>query len=165
MASTCPKCARSVPDDAIYCPYCGNGLKPSAHTISVSVGGTLMIVASMTSLIIFLLSLDALLEIYSWYPQLIAQKWFFYDQLLTVLSLIGFMSGMIASVLSLIRKSYLFFILAGTVCTVVGAGVWITSMIIPDYSLSSSFLYYFLPVFLPSLVGTLLVLRRKPEFK
>lgn len=164
MASTCPKCARNVPDDAIYCPYCGKGLKPSAHTISVSVGSTLLMVAAIASLIIFLLSLDALLEIYSWYPQLIAQKWFFYDQLLTVLSLIGFVSGIIASVLSLIRKGYPFFILAGTVCTLGGAGVWITSMIIPDYILSSSFLYYFLPIFFPSLVGTLLVLRRKPEF-
>jgi hypothetical protein len=106
-----------------------------------------------------------LLEIYSWYPQLVAQRWFFYDQLFTVLLLMGFVSGVIASVLSLIRKSYLFFVLAGIVCTVVGAGVWITSMIIPNYSLSSSFLYYFLPIFLPSLIGTLLVLRRKPEFR
>jgi hypothetical protein len=165
MASTCPKCARNVPDDAIYCPYCGKGLKPSARTITVSVGGALMIVAAIASLIIFLLSLEALLEIYNWYPRLVAQKWFLYDQLFTVLSLIGFLSGVIASVLSLARKGYLFFILAGTVCTFGGAGVWITSMIIPNYTLSSSFLYYFLPIFLPSLVGTLLVLQRKPEFR
>jgi len=116
-------------------------------------------------LIVFLLSLDALLEIYSWYPQLIAQKWILYDQLFTVFSLVTFVFGFIAGVLSLSRKSYPWFMVAGVLCTIVGGGVWVTSMLVPDYKLSSSFLYYFLPIFLPSLLGTLLVFPRRTEFK
>jgi len=165
MASTCPKCARPVPDDAIYCPHCGNGLKPSAHTIDVSIGGTLMVVGAIASLVIFLLSVDALLEIYRWYPQLIAQEWFFYDELFSAFSFASFIFGIAASGLSLARKNYLFFIFTATVCTIAGAGVWIISMIVPGYSLFSSLLYYFLPIFLPSLIGILLVVRRKPEFR
>ena len=106
MALTCPKCGRNIPDDAVYCPYCMRGLKPSALTMNVSVAGFLMLIAAIASLIIFLLSLDALLEIYSWYPQLIAQKWILYDQLFTGFSLVAFVFGLIAGVLSLSRKSY-----------------------------------------------------------
>lgn len=162
---TCPKCGRNVPDDAVYCPYCMRGLKPSALTMSVSVAGFLMLIAAIASLIIFLLSLDALLEIYSWYPQLIAQKWILYDQLFTGFSLVAFVFGLIAGVLSLSRKSYPWFMVAGVLCTIVGGGVWVMSMLVPDYKLSSSFLYYFLPIFLPSLLGTLLVFPRRTEFK
>jgi len=165
MALTCPKCGRNVPDDAVYCPYCKHGLKPSASTMNVSVAGFLMLIAATASLIIFLLSLDALLEIYSWYPQLIAQRWILYDQLFTVFSLVTFVFGFIAGVLSLSRKSYPWFMVAGVLCTIVGGGVWVTSMLVPDYKLSSSFLYYFLPIFLPSLLGTLLVFPRRTEFK
>lgn len=165
MALTCPKCGRNVPDDAVYCPYCMRGLKPSALTMSVSVAGFLMLIAAIASLIIFLLSLDALLEIYSWYPQLIAQKWILYDQLFTGFSLVAFVFGLIAGVLSLSRKSYPWFMVAGVLCTIVGGGVWVMSMLVPDYKLSSSFLYYFLPIFLPSLLGTLLVFPRRTEFK
>ena len=165
MTLTCPKCGRNVPDDAVYCPYCMRGLKPSAHTMNVSVAGFLMLIAAIASLIIFLLSLDALLEIYSWYPQLIAQKWILYDQLFTGFSLVTFVFGLIAGVLSLSRKSYPWLMIAGVLCTIVGGGVWATSMLIPNYKLSSSFLYYFLPIFLPSLLGTLLVFPRRIEFK
>ena len=162
---TCPKCGRNVPDDAVYCPYCMRGLKPSASTMNVSVAGFLMLISAIASLIIFLLSLDALLEIYSWYPQLIAQKWILYDQLFTVFSSLTFIFGLIAGVLSLSRKSYPRFMIAGVLCTIVGGSVWVTSMLVPDYKLSSSFLYYFLPIFLPSLLGTLLVFPRRTEFK
>jgi len=162
---TCPKCGRNVPDDAVYCPYCMRGLKPSALTMNVSVAGFLMLIAAIASLIIFLLSLDALLEIYSWYPQLIAQKWILYDQLFTGFSLLTFIFGLIAGVLSLSRKNYPWFMVAGVLCAIVGGGVWVMSMLIPNYKLSSSFLYYFLPIFLPSLLGTLLVFPRRIEFK
>jgi RNA polymerase subunit RPABC4/transcription elongation factor Spt4 len=165
MALTCPKCGRNVPDDAVYCPYCKHGLKPSASTLNVSVAGFLMLISATASLIIFLLSLDALLEIYSWYPQLIAQEWILYDQLFTGFSSITFIFGLVASILSLSRKSYPWFIVAGMLCTTVGGSVWVTSMLVPDYKLSSSFLYYFLPIFLPSLLGTLLVFPRRTEFK
>src|SRR4030065_2948664 len=67
MALTCPKCGRNVPDDAVSCPYCMRGLKPSALTMNVSVAGLLMLVDAIASFIIFLLSLEALFEIYSWY--------------------------------------------------------------------------------------------------
>ena len=162
---TCPKCGRNVPDDAVYCPYCMRGLKPSALTMNVSVAGFLMLIAAIASFIIFLLSLDALLEIYSWYPRLIAQKWILYDQLFTGFSLLTFIFGFIAGVLSLSRKNYPWFMVAGVLCTIVSGGVWVMSMLIPNYKLSSSFLYYFLPIFLPSLLGTLMVFPRRIEFK
>jgi hypothetical protein len=37
-------------------------------------------------------------------------------------------------------------------------------MIIPEFRLMYSILYYFLPMFLSPLIGTLLIIRRKPEF-
>jgi len=165
MVVKCPKCGRTAPDDSVYCPYCAYGLKPSAITVRVSAGGILALVAAVASLIFLTLSIRALLDIYSWYPQLVAQSWFIYDQMLTIFAFIGLLTALPAVVLSLRRKSYRWTIILMALCTISGGGAWITSMIIPDSKLLNSVLYYFLPVFLTPLVGTVLIYPRKAEFK
>lgn len=104
MSSTCPKCGRNVPDDSVYCPYCAHGLKPSAATPRVSAAGVLMIAAAIGSFILLILSINALVEIYTWVPSLVAQGWFIYGQSLTILSTVGFVAGSAAAALSVKRK-------------------------------------------------------------
>lgn len=165
MTLDCPKCGRTIPDDSVYCPYCGCGVKPSARSNQVSVGGAFMIVATAASSIFFLLSLRALANIYSWYPPLVAQSWFVYDQIFAVFTFSQFLFGLIASILSLARKSYKWTMISAVLCTLSGCGAWIISMIIPHSDVFQSFLYYFLPLFATSSTGTALVLFGKAEFK
>jgi len=169
MVSKCPKCGRTAPEDSIYCPYCAYGLKPSARTTRVSVGGALMIVAAVGSFILFVLSIRALLDIYRWYPRLVAQSWFVYDQLLTVFSFAGLLFGVPAAILSLNRRSYKWTMILAILCTLSGGGAWVTSMIIPSLKIKDllwySIFYFFLPVFFPPLLGTMLIYPRKEEFK
>lgn len=165
MSLTCPKCGRKVPDDSIYCPYCARGLKPSAGTPQVSAGGILMIATSICSLTLLILSVNALVQIYNWVPRLVAQKWFIYGQLLTVMSVVAFVSAAVAAALTMKRKNYRLTIIAGFVCTFSGLAMYALSVIIPDFNPLNSFVYYFLPLFVAPLIGTLLILRRKQEFK
>jgi len=164
MALRCAKCGRSVPGDSVYCPYCGHGLRPSARSTLVSAGATLIIVGAVADIIFFVLSIRAITQIYTWYPSLAAQSWIIYDQALLVISLVGFLSGFSAGVLSLARSRYKWTVVSAVVCTVMGAGAWVLSMITPFSNMSSSFFYYFLPVFTFPLIGTVLVFSRKAEF-
>lgn len=164
MTSECPKCSRTIPNDSVYCPYCGCGIKPSARSIQVSVGGALIIVAATGSLIFFILSLQALANIYSWYPLLVAQHWFLYDQMHAVLSFSGLLFGFSGAILSLTRKSYNWTMASTALCTLSGGATWILSMIIPHSDALQSFLYYFLPLFATAFIGTVLILFRKAEF-
>jgi len=164
MASRCTKCGGTVPADSVYCPYCGHGIKPSAKSTQVSAGATLIIVGAVADLIFFILSARTLGQIYTWYPPLVAQSWIIYDQALLALSFMGFVSGFAGGALSLARRSYQWTVISAVVCTLMGAGSWILSMILPFSNLSSSFFYYFLPVFTLPLVGTVLVAFRRVEF-
>jgi len=165
MSPSCPKCGRNVPDDATYCPYCAHGLKPSALTGKVSAAGVLMLIAGSAFFVIFVLSVSALLQIYSWYPPLTAQKWFLYDAVFTGFCLCGFLSAMLSSALIFARRLYRPTMTLAVVSTLLGACVWATSMIIPEFNLMSSILYYFLPMLLSPLIGVLLILPRKQEFQ
>lgn len=165
MSPACPRCGRSVPDDATYCPYCAHGLKPSALTGKVQAAGVLMLVATVGFFVVFVISLNALIQIYSWYPLLVAQKWFFYDEIFTALCFCGFLFGAAATTLVFARRSHRSALILGLLCTISGAAVWITSLIIPEYKLFYSVLYYFLPDLVAPLIGILLVYQRKPEFK
>jgi hypothetical protein len=165
MSPSCPKCGRNVPDDATYCPYCAHGLKPSALTGKVSAAGVLMLIAGSAFFVIFVLSVSALLQIYSWYPPLTAQKWFLYDAVFTGFCLCGFLSAMLSSALIFARRFYRPTMTLAVVSTLLGACVWATSMIIPEFNLMSSILYYFLPMLLSPLIGVLLILPRKQEFQ
>jgi hypothetical protein len=164
MVSECSKCGRTAPDDSVYCPYCGHGIKPLARSAQVSAGGTLMIVAAVASLVFFVLSFNALLNIYSWYPPLVAQSWFIYDQIFTVFSFTGSLFGLSAAILSLTRKSYKWTIASALLCTLSGGGVWIISLIIPHSNVVQSLVFYFFPLFATSLIGTALIFLRKAEF-
>jgi hypothetical protein len=160
----CPRCNRDVPDNSVYCLYCGAGIQPSAKTTRVSAAGTLLIVASVASLIFFIQSVRALIQIYAWYPQSVAEDWIIYDQMLTVFSLTGFLFGFSSGLLSLSRRNYKWTLVSSLACTFSGMGAWLLSVIIPYSYAWYSFLFYFLPVFLTALIGTLLLYPRKVEF-
>jgi len=130
----------------------------------VSAGGALMIAAAVVSLIFFVLSFQALLNIYNWYPPLVAQGWFVYDQMLTVFSFTGLVFGLSAAILSLTRKSYKWTMASAALCTLSGGGAWIISIIIPHSNAVQSLLYYFLPFVATSFIGTVLIFFRKAEF-
>jgi len=164
MIHKCPRCSRDVPSDSVYCPYCGYGIQPSAKTTQVSAAGTLLLVAGIASLIFFIQSLRALVQIYSWYPRSVAADWIIYDQMLTAFSLTGLLFGFSAGLFSLSRRSYRWTMISAVLCTLSGAGAWILSMIIPYVYAWYSFLFYFLPVLLPALTGTLFIYPRKAEF-
>jgi len=165
MALKCPKCGKILPDDAVYCLYCGHGIQPYARTSQVSAGGILIIVAAVTSLIIFIQSLRALITIYNWYPLAVAQAWAPYDLLVAIFTFTGLMFGLSAGILTLARRSYVWTMVSATLCTLSGAATWITSMIAPGSNVQSSLIYFFLPLFVPALIGTALIFPRNPEFK
>jgi len=164
MAPKCPNCGREVPEDSIYCLYCSHGIHQSARTTLVSVAGTLLIVAAVASLVFLVQSVNALAQIYSWYPSTVAEEWIVYDQALAGFTLTGFVSGLTAGILSFARKSYMWTMLSTVACVVSGAGAWIISMIIPYANLRYSLLFYFLPVFLTALISIVLILPRRAEF-
>jgi len=165
MVSTCPRCGKAVADDQVYCPYCGRGLKPWAKSFQVSFAGALLIVVTVACLIFLIVSVQALLGIYSWYPPLVAQTWFVYDQALAMLVFTGFLFGLIAAGFSLARKSYVWTMIFSVVCACSACGAWVISLIIPHSSIAESFLYYFMPLLLPSVVATALIFPRRAEFK
>jgi hypothetical protein len=165
MPVQCPRCGRAVEDDFVYCPYCAHGLKPTSKTERVSTAGVLMLVATVGSLVFLVLSVQALLGIYKWYPQFIAQSWFIYDQLLTALFTIQLSFGVSASILSLLRRKHSFFLVSATICTASGGFAWIVSLIMPGSVLWESMLYYFLPMFFAPPIATALTYPRKAEFK
>ena len=43
MVNECPRCSRSVPDDSIYCPYCGGGIAYQSKTPRVYVASFLLL--------------------------------------------------------------------------------------------------------------------------
>jgi len=165
MVAECPKCSRTIPVDSVYCPYCGHGIKPSARSTQVSVGGALMIAATMANFIFLVYALQALINIHSWYPALVAQFWFSYNQVFTVFFLTGVLSGLSATILSLTRKKYTWTMASSLLCTLSGGGAWTLSMIIPHSNMLQSLLYYFLPLLAAPSIGVVLIFSRKAEFK
>lgn len=165
MAPACPKCGKPVAEDAVYCPYCGYGLKQSAKTVQVSLGASLIIVATATSLILFVLSIKALMQIYIWYPPVVAQNWIIYDQLFAFFTLVSFLLGLSSSILLLLRRNFRWSVTLASLLTFTCVAAWIISILEPFTNLGSSFFYFFLPLVLPALIATLLVYPRKAEFE
>ena len=164
MGRTCPKCSKAVSEDAVYCPNCGHGLKPSAKTVQVSLAAGLIIVATATSLILFALSIKALMQIYVWYPPVVTQNWILYDQMFAFFTLSSFLLGLCSSTLLLLRRKFMWSLVLASFLTVSCIASWTISIVEPFTNLGSSFFYFFLPLVLPSLIGTLLVYPRKAEF-
>ena len=135
--------------------------KPDAAAEVVKVAGTnnagtLMIAATAASLVVFILSAYALQNIYRWYPQLVAQRWFIYDQLLTIFSLLELISGALASSLIVSKRSFTVAVASATICTLSGASAFVLTLIQPLAILWVSLVFYFLPLFVIPLTGTVL---------
>jgi len=116
----------------------------------------LMIVSSVWFLVMFVKSVQALQGIYSWYPQLVAQTWFIYDELFAVFTFLGLLFGFISAGSVLSNKNPTVALIIGILCVISGACLSILSLIAPLASLSNSILYYILPSFLIPLAGMLL---------
>ena len=65
---------------------------------------------------------------------------------------------------SLVRR-HLWTMLFSFACLASGVGLWAVSMIIPYSNVWFSFVYFFLPIVLPALIGIALFYPRKQEFK
>jgi sterol desaturase/sphingolipid hydroxylase (fatty acid hydroxylase superfamily) len=118
--------------------------------------GSLMIVATTASMVIFILSAYALQDIYRWYPRVVAQQWFIYDQLLTAFSFLGLIFGALATSLLWSKRSFRATVTLATICTLCGLGASIVTLIEPLAVLWESIVFYFLPLFITPLTGTLL---------
>jgi len=165
MVLNCPKCSRTIPDDSVYCPYCGHGIQPSAQTVLVSAGSTLIMVATAAHIIFFILSVKALVQIYNWYPPIVTQYFIGYVQLLTFFAFTGFMSGLPASILALARRRYTLTIALSIVCLASSAASTFLSVVVPGANWGTSLFSFFFPLLFPALMGTVLILPRKAEFK
>ena len=161
----CPRCSREVPDDSTYCLHCGNGIRSNARTTQVSLAGALLVFSSITSLIFLILSIRALVQIYSWYPRSVAEGWIIYDRMFAVFSLTGFAFGFSSALLSFSRRNYVWAMISAVACMLSGGGAWLLSLTIPYSYAWSSFLFYFLPIFLMASIGALLIYPRKAEFR
>jgi len=120
-------------------------------------GSTLMIVATLASAVIFILSVFALQDIYRWYPRIVAQQWFIYDQLLTAFSVLGLVFGALTTSLVLSKKSWRAAVTFGIICTMSGLGAFIVTLIQPLAVLWESIVFFFLPLFVAPLAGTLMI--------
>jgi hypothetical protein len=69
----------------------------------VQTAGTLLAGSTIGFLIIFILSVNALLSVFEWYPQFVAQQWFVYDQAVTAIAFLGLVFGFLSTVFVFLR--------------------------------------------------------------
>ena len=138
------------------CTHREHGPNLAASIAQVYVAGTMMLVATMASLIIVIQSVVALLGVYGWYPQFVAQQWFVYDEMLTASSVLGLAFGALAIALILSGANHRTAVASAMICTMSGASSFVISLIQPLAVLWQSILYYLLPLFIAPLTGTLL---------
>jgi hypothetical protein len=143
--------------NGVHRAYRKCGLDLDAGTAHLYIAGTMMIVATMGSIVVFILSVTALQCIYGWYPQFVAQQWFMYDQLFTVFSFLGLTFGALATARIMAKGSSMWAVASSMVCTLSGASVFVVSLVQPLAVLWQSLLCYFLPLFIAPLTGTLLI--------
>jgi hypothetical protein len=147
---------KPLTDDIVCCAHHQHGPNLAANIAQVYVAGTMMIVATVGSLNILIQSVVALLGIYGWYPQFVAQQWFMYDELLASSSVLGLIFGTLATGLILSGRNYWAAVVSAMACTLSGATSFVISLIQPLAVLWQSILYYLLPLFIAPLIGTLL---------
>jgi hypothetical protein len=153
-AAQCKKCKIAMIN--IFCRASHSNTSNMAKTVDTSNAGGLMIAATMASLVIFVLSAYALANIYSWYPQIVAQRWFVYDELLTTFSFVELICGALAASLIMWKKNFRVVVALAMVCTLSGASAFLVTLIQPLAVLWESLLFYFAPLFIIPLAGTLL---------
>jgi hypothetical protein len=132
----------------------------AAKAADTSTAGGLMVAATLASTVIFILSAYALQDIYNWYPQVVAQRWFVYDELLTAFSFLELVFGALAATLIRLQRSFRVAVALGTMCTLSGASAFVVTLIQPLAVLWESLLFYFLPLFITPLAGTVLTYLR-----
>jgi hypothetical protein len=165
MVRECPKCGRESADDAVYCSNCGFGLSADARTSVLSSAAVLLLVSAIGSLVFLVLAVIALYNVYQWYPAFVAQEWFLYDELFAIFAFAESVFGVVAGVLTLLRRRYRIAFAAALCCMISGTGLLTTSLIQPLAILWQSLLFYFLPLFMSPLIATLLIYYRNAEFK
>lgn len=148
-----------IVDDGFH----GDRSDSERRIVYATVAETMMMVATLGSLIVFILSVVALQDIYGWYPSFVSQQWFIYDQFFAVFSFLGMVFGAFATSFLLFKKSCWVVLASGTACTVSGAGVFVVSLIQPLALLWQAMTYYFLPLFIAPLIGTLIIYVKKDE--
>jgi len=116
----------------------------------------MMTIGTAGFLVVLVQSVLALQGVYQWYPQFVAQQWFIYDELFTILTFLGLLSGSLTTSLMVSNRNSNGTLITGLLCTISGAGVFVTSLIAPLAVLWESIVYYSMPLFLAPLVGTLL---------
>lgn len=127
-----------------------------SRTNFLFLSAVLMIISSVWFLIMFVVSVQALQGIYSWYPQFVAQSWFIYDELFAVFTFLGLLFGFLGAGFMFSKRNSTATLIIGIICVISGAALSITSLIAPLALLSKSILYYVLPSFLVPLTGMLL---------
>jgi hypothetical protein len=147
------KAARDVDDNALETD---NKNKYSIYINYVYAAAVMTIAGTVGFLVVFTESVLALQGVYQWYPQFVAQQWFIYDELFTTFTFLGLLFGTLTASLMLSNRNLNGTLITGLLCTISGASVSATSLIAPLAVLWRSVLYYFMPLFLAPLVGTLL---------
>ncbi len=116
---------------------------------------TAMIAGTLGSFILLVISVVALQRIYQYYPQLVAQQWFIFDEAFAILTFLGVLFGLLSSLASS-RTNLTVALITGVLSTASGAGVFVTSLVAPLAVLWRSMIFYFMPLFMAPLAGTLL---------
>jgi hypothetical protein len=159
------KHSKTLSINATYCAFYPSVSDVTAKTAQTNPAGTLMIVATTASMVIFILSAYALRDIYRWYPRVVAQQWFIYDQLLTAFSFLGLVFGALTTSLIWSKRSSRAAVALGTICTLCGLSASIVTLIEPLAVLWESLVFYFLPLFITPLTGTLLTYLQEEEIE
>jgi len=163
MTSPYTRRGKPVSINAVDSDYHRHRLDVDARFAYIYVAGTLMMVATAGSMVILILSVTALQGVYGWYPQFVAQQWFMYDQVFTAFSFLGLVSGALATILIMSKRSYRGAVASATVCTLSGTSIFVVSLVQPLAVLWQSVLYYLLPLFIAPLTGTLLTYLQREE--
>ncbi len=131
----------------------------------LSSASVLLLMSVAGSVLFLVLSVNALLDVYQWYPPFVAGEWFLYDELFTLFALAGSIVGVVACTLTFLRQHYKIAFMATFGTLISATGLLTTSLIQPFAVLWQSILFYFLPLFLPSFAATLLVYYKAAEFE
>lgn len=158
MVLHCPRCGRRIPDDAMFCLYCGKSVRlertglPLAGGVLVIISSSISILAGVLFALIYLMSGTYMSsQYYSSYPTL------------SFFSFLGFISGLYGGIHAIKRESYSS-AMGGTVMMILMSIIF--SMIGSAAPYSSGFVtvIFSCPIIILSLLGGAFVASKKKEF-
>ncbi len=88
-----------------------------------------------------------------------------HNQLVTAFSFLGLASGALAAGLILSKRGSNLTVASALLCTISGASAFTLLLVQPLAVLWESVFFFFLPLFIPPFVGTLIAYWRKEELK